>query len=517
MRKNTKRLFSLILSLVIVAGFATGCKKTEEDGWLSEVVYEDDSNTTSGGNQSDNSTTSGNQSGNAGSGNSSGNNNQSDNGNSGNANTNITNPLKADLKGKTIKVYAVRDFTDVNSKNSKAEAAQAEMVTKLQKELNCKIVVTKYNADALYQQVMLNIASGTYFADIVMPSIGTQVGYISSKYAYNLAKISTVDLSKDYMNVAGGVKAFKFGSGNWAVAEPLSNSGFGNALFFNKRILKEITGNDNYIYDLMNKKQWNISNFRALTKKAVKDLDGVSGITEKDQLGIIQIDIGTSAYSNVFEALGVDMVKNNNGVVSYNMKDSGVVTAANLAYDIYIKDGTCTNMSDGPARDAFKSGHGLFLGGAYMGMLASISEMDDEFGLAPYPTKDGGSTYSLPANWNFDTIFIPSNLKGDQVKNAGAFLQAYCYLANDVIKTKYNEYQSRYLCDDQSRTNLDVCYKAVRITPSAVIGNSSLTDIFNGTYMVCYKHASGENISTLIQSTAKAAETGVKELNEKFK
>lgn len=512
MRKNTKKLFSLILSLVIVVVFATGCKKTVEDGWLSEVVYENDSNATSGGNLNGNSSQSGNQSGNA-----QGNNNQSGNSNSGNANTNITNPLKADLKGKTIKVYSTGDFTNVNSKNSKAEAAQAEMVKKLQKELNCKISVTTYNRDALYQQVMLNIASGTYFADIVFPNIVTQVGYISSKYTYNLAKIPTVDLSKDYMNVAGGVKAFKFGSGNWAVAEPLSNSGFGNALFFNKRILKEITGNDNYIYDLMNKKQWSISNFRTLAKKAVKDLDGVSGITEKDQLGIIQVDIGTSAYSNVFEALGVDMIKNNNGVVSYNMKDNGVVTAANMAYDIYVKDGICKNMDDASARDAFKSGHGLFLGGGYMDMLSSIAEMDDEFGLVPYPTKDGNSTYSLPANWNFGTIFIPSNLKADQAKEAGAFLQAYCYLANDVIKTKYNEYQSRYLCDNQSRNNLDICYRAVRITAVSVVGNSSLQDIFNGTYMVCYKHSSGENISTLIQSTSNAAESGIRELNEKFK
>ena len=509
MKRNIEKIISVLIVLVFVATLFSGCKKSDEDEWISEVVYETVSGDSNTQNQAGDKTdaTSGN---NSGSKNSSGK-------NSSGKNTNLKNPLDADLGGKTIKVYSNIDFTSVNAKESKAAAAQAEMVQKLQKELNCKVAVTKYDTEALYQQALLNVASGTYFADVVMPPIYTTVGYISSGFAYNLADIPTIDLSKDYMNMAKGIEAFKLGSGNWAIGEPLTNSRIGNQLYVNKRILKEVTGNENYVYNLINEKQWNLTNFRNLAKKAIKDLDGVSGMSEKDQYGIVQIDIGTSAYSAVFESMGADMIKNTNGKISYNMEDPTITSAANLAYEIYVKDGSCIKLSDDYAVDNFRSGHALFLGGSPLNKLSKISDMDDEFGVVPYPTKDGGTKYSIPANWNFNTIIIPSNLNSKQASDAGAFVQAYCYLANNVVDATYNEYNSRYLCDEQSRKNLDICYNAVRITPASVIGNSSLQDIYNGTYKVCYSHYHGENISTLIQSTANAAKSGVNELNAKFK
>ena len=518
MKQNIRKFISLALTFALVATLLAGCKQSEGDDWISEVIYESDQGSTGTENgftaASNNQDGKGNQNANQ---NANQNKDQNKNQNKSTNTSKGDNPLKADLGGKKITVYSYSDFTNVNAKASKTAAAQADMVKKLEKELNCDIVVKVYEPQSLYQQVLLNISSGTYFADMIIAPIYTSVGYISSKFTYNLAKIPTVDLSKNYMNVAGGVSAYKLGNGNWAVAEPLANSGFGNHLFVNKRILKEITGDENYVYNLMNKKQWNLTNFRNLAKKAVKDLDGVSGITIKDQLGIIQIDIGTSAYSNVLEAMGADMLKNNNGTIVYNMQDSRVTKAMDLARNIYGKtDGSCKAVGDSEAANAFRSGHGLFLGGAYMALLPSIADMDDEFGLVPYPTENSDK-YSLPVNWNFGTIMIPSNLKSDQVKDAGAFLQAYCYLANNVINVKYDEWQSRYLCDDQSRKNLDICYKAVRITPAIVVGNSSLQTIYNGTYKVCYQHANGEDASTIIQSTAKAAQTGISDLNAKFK
>lgn len=508
MKRNIGKIIALLMAIIIVATFFSGCSNSSGDEWISEIVYESVPGSTNNQNSSvtNSDSTDGKNT-----------NSDSTNKNNGNNNnTNSKNPLAVDLGGKIIKVYSNRDFTDVDAKSSKSAAAQAEMVKKLEKELNCKISVTKYDTEALYQQALLNIASGTYFADVIIPPIYTTVGYISSGFAYNLANISTIDLSKDYMNMADGIKAFKLGNGNWAIGEPLTNARVGNQLYINKRILKEVTGDENYIYNLMNKKQWNLTNFRNLAKKATKE-DGVSGVSEGDQYGIVQIDIGTSAYSSVLETMGVDMVKNNNGKITYNMDDPTITKAANLAYDIYIKDGSCLKLSDADAVDSFRSGRALFLGGSPLNMLSKISDMDDEFGVVPYPTKDGGTKYSIPANWNFNSMIIPSNLNSKQANEAGAFVQAYCYLASNVVDVTFNEYNSRYLCDEQSRKNLDICYNAVRITPASVIGNSSLQDIYNGTYKVCYNHSHGENISTLIQSTGKAAKTGIDELNAKFK
>ena len=501
-----KQILSLALVFVLMLTLFAGCKKSSgEDEWISEVVYEtvpDD--VENGGNGTASGSKTGSKTGNK-------------TGSKTGSSSNTANPLKYNLGGKTINIYSVSDEKNVNASESKSNAAKVKMFEKLEKQLNCKIVYTTFEAQQLYQQVLLKVASGSYFADLIDARIYTAEGFIASGFTKNLAKISTVDLSKKYMNVADSVNGFQFGTGNYAIAEPLSNSSISNFLFVNKRILKEITGNDNYVYDLMSKKQWNISNFRDLAKKAVKDLDGVSGLTKADRAGIIQLDIGTSAYSSVFETLGVEMVKKNNGKVVYNMQDSSVMSAINLAYDIYVKDGTTVQANDNECVDLFRTGHGLFYGGCYLSQLPAISDMDDEFGVVPYPAKDGSSKYSMPVNWNFNSLMIPSSLNDKQTKDAGAFLQAYCYVAQDVKKAKYDEYMSRYLCDKQSRNNLDTCYDAMRLTVSAVICNNSLPDIFNGTYKVLYASASGENASTLIQSTSKVAIAGIEDLNKKFK
>ena len=513
MKTKIKQIVSLTVILIMVMTLFAGCKKESgEDEWISDVVYETvDEN----GNPVDNSNTdSKNKSKNKNKTNS---NTNSQSNSSTKKSSNTSNPFNYNLGGKTINIYGSADRKNINASENKSNAATVAMFEKLEKQLNCKIVYSVYETQELYQQVMLKIASGSYFADLIDARIFTAEGYIVSGFTKDLSKISTVDLSKDYMNIVDGVEGFQYGSGHWAIAEPLSNAGVNSPVFVNKRILKEITGNENYVYDLMSKKQWNISNFRDLAKKAVKDLDGVSGLSKADRAGIIQLDPGTYGAGAVLASLGVDLVTKENGKIKYNMQNASVTSAIDLIYDIYVKDGTCITANDDGCIDLFRTGHGLFYNGGYLGQLIKIADMDDEFGLVPFPAKDSSSNYRMATNMNYFSLMIPSNLDDSKTKDAGAFLQAYCYAAQDAKKARFDECANRYLCDAQSRKNIDICFDAMRVTTSTVVCNSSLADIFNGTYRVVHRTLNGESAPALIQSTSKVAIAAIDDLNKKFK
>ncbi len=521
--KNTfKKLLALFLAIVLPICLFSGCKKSSDDGtWTEEevIVSQVDGEDENVSSEDQTGNTSSSKTKNSGKSTNTRQDKSATGGKTIGNNTKIDNPYKVDLGGATIKIYSTRgDFTQSDASVSKSSAATLKMAQTLEKQLNCKIVVETHDYATLQRLTMMGMASGDYFADIIITPIYSSIGYMTSKYVYDLSKISTMDLSKGYMNVGNAVNAYHIGSGYWAVAEPIHMAETGSPVLFNKRVLKEIVGDENYIYNLVKKGKWNLSAFRSLAKKAVKELDGKPGITTADRYGITQIDIGTSGFSNVLQTMGADMIKNNNGVLAYNMTDPKIISALNLANNIFIKDGTCKEASEttGTAQNLFMSGHSLFLSGGYIALLKKISDMDDDFGVVPFPSADGSSKYSVPANWNDTCMMIPGNLNEKQAKNAGAFIQAYCYACQDVIDVMFEEYTSRYLCDDESKENLYRCYNAQQITAASVLGGSQ-GELHNGTYKVLYETANGQSPTKLIQGTANATKTIVNDIYKKLK
>lgn len=425
--------------------------------------------------------------------------------------SNVKDPLSVDLKGAEIVIYGM---SAPNASSSKTEAAKAEMFEKIEKKMNCKVKFVESSTENTRHQALLNVMSNTYFADIVQVTQVDVVSFLTSDLVYNLDKVSTVGLGDSYMNIAGGVDAWYLSGGHWAVCEPIHTARTGNYVFFNKRIMKEITGDEDYPYTLMKNKQWNVSNYRSLAKKAVKELDGNSTMTEADRWGIIQIDVGTFGAGALLQAVGAQMVVNNNGVLSYNMEDSKVMSAMNLAYDLYVKDGNCLRLGDDAARKAFASGHSLFLG-SYLGSIDRIADMKDDFGVLPYPMGDSAKDYSVASNWCSYALLLPSSLDSARAKTAGAFLQAYCYLAQDVVETMYDEYTLRYCRDEKSTESMWIGLNSqVTTAANAVCGDASIK---MGTYRVLNDLcASGADPATGIAANKGISITALKDLNDRL-
>ena len=290
--KNFKRLFALMLVLVLCVSALAGCSNETVDVDLSEEVETTESTVNKEGGTYD------------GPGGGTTVDTQTTEWGKVEIKDNVVikdkDVLNKNLNGATVTLYGLEkpDPTE-----SKASAAMAKVYTDIEKSLNCKIKFVDADHNKVKQDTILNVMSSTHFADVVRTIQHGVVGYLTSDLLYDMSKFKgSIDLSQPYMNVGAGVEAFHLGSGYWAVNMPTSLAGSGSYLYYNKRIMKEVTGDADHPYKLMAKNNWKISTWRELNKKATKELNGDGKMTDADQWGLVQCDIGTAGMSSMLQA-----------------------------------------------------------------------------------------------------------------------------------------------------------------------------------------------------------------------
>lgn len=511
-----KRLSAIILALCMLVSVAAGCSNTTTTTEVtSDYIISGDS-----GEGDTQASASGDAAGDTG--------NTGDSGNTaaGGGETvtqqNIKNPLDVNLKGATITIYSMTTTFDASRKaSSKSDQAHISMLKSLQKKLNCKIVNKTTTAAQLQSSMFTTLSSGKSFANLVQTYIHATSGLVSNKLVMNLKNVSTMDLTKDYLDVGGAVAASTYGGGTWYVAEANSIFNRAQGVFFNKRILEEIGMKDSELYSLVDKKQWTYAKMRELSNKAVKDLDGKSGMTIADRWGLSIIDIEAAFAPSIMNGLDAHMlITDANGNVKFNTDSQNVIDAINFTGEWINKDpGTCRlGSSDDDRRKIFTEGKALFFyGGA--ADVTHLSDMEDDFGFLPFPTAKEGGEYKAAVNWNTTVLLIPKGLDKTGLANSGSFLQAYSYMCQDVNQSTVEDYSSRYFRDDESGENFKIAAAGQKITLSQgiAVGNEP---ILCGTYRVMwdlYNTSLQTPVVSHIQETKSAAVKAIDELMAKLK
>ena len=432
-------------------------------------------------------------------------------------NKKIDNPLNVDLKGATITIYDTGAVFSPDASFSKTEAARAELLQRIQKELNCKFKVVTATDSKIKVSVTNSAASGKALCGIIAPSMYESGYYIASNLVTNLTKVSSMDLSKDYMNRYGVLGASQFGSAKYAVA------GEGETrpqlVFFNKRILKELGFSDTYIYDLVDSGKWTYDVYRDLAKKAMKDLDGKPGMSEADQWGQVIQDDSTAVMSNIVVSYGTPMLTlSSNGKLVSNMTNPKIMSAANLSKTLFKTDGTkytCSTVED--KLKFFESGKSLFCY-ASIGKAMYFSDMKDEFGVAPAPQVANSKNYVSANDYNCRVLMIPAGLSANDQYNAGAVIQAYQYLYTMVLDAMKKEYTNRYLCDAKSADNWRLAADAMTTMPQQLYAQTN-ESILSGTYRIFWDYFNDKIASpaSKIESTKSVLEKALEDLNKNIK
>ena len=425
------------------------------------------------------------------------------------------------LNKKTIVVYTSNAGGVFNRKQGSSTYgnAVAKRLSDLEKALNCTVKVNVKPVEDLYTLAFTTISSGDKFADIMEVPVYKTCAYISSKLAVDLKSVSTMDLSKSYLNAGDTVTASTLGKRTYFVGTEDMYAQTVMGYFFNKTILKECGYKENYIYDLVSKNQWTVSKLREMAKKATKDLDGKPGLTSADRFGMLQTSYSADATEALLAASGAQMLKHNkDGSVTYNMDSKDVIDTINLANAMWVKDNTTFKSSSGDEElhKMFMSGHGLFLG-CGSGVVTKIMDMDDDFGFVPFPRGDKASKIVGATNWNSSTLMIPTGIKGKDLEDAGKFLQAFCYTSPGVAKVMYQEYSDRYYRDDQSSKMLSMVATNQKLAVATILGSTADWTIHEGTYKVLYGCVpGGESAQKMVSERKSRTVTALKELMAKI-
>ncbi len=493
-----KKVIALLCVVTIFASLS-GCQKTTEE--FSTVSW------TEGGQQS-----TVDQQGSGDANTDSGSDNYADTGN-----RKIDNPLNVDLKGETILIYDTGAIFNPDASFSKTEKARAEMLQKIQKELNCKFKVVVSTNEKIKANVTNYAASGKALCGIIAPSMYESGYYIAANLVTNLTRVSSMDLSKDYMNRYGVLNASQFGKAKYVVAAEGETRP--QVVYFNKRILKELGLSDNYIYDLVDNGKWTYDVYRDLAKKAMKDLDGKPGMSSGDQWGQVIQDDTTAVMSNILASYGAPMLSlSSNGKLQNNMTNSKIIETANLSKSIFANDGTkytCSTVED--KLEFFEQGKALFCY-ASIGKAMYISEMKDEFGVAPAPQVTNSKNFISANDYNCRVLMIPAGLSAKDQYNAGAVIQAYQYLYGNVLDAMKKEYTNRYLFDDKSADNWRLAADAMTTMPQQLYSQTN-ESILSGTYRIFWDYFNDKIASpaSKIESTKSALDKALEDLNKNIK
>lgn len=482
-----KRIIALIIAIVLVLS-CSGCQKetvsTETESWV------EGGETTEGTNTGDNNVE-----------------NKPDN------QPVITDPMKADLKGATITIYDASDQFSTD-KSNKTRKSYADILASVQKSLNCKFKVKVVDDNKLNSLVLSSAASGKALCNIICPQMQFGGSFIAAGVVADLTRVSSMDLSKSYMNRLNVLNASALGGAKYAVTS--ENGARTWATFYNKRILKEMGYKENYLYDLVDSKKWNYDNARKLGRKAMKDLDGKAGMSVNDQWGFLWVDSSMMTSHAIINSGGSLIKHNKNNYLQYNMTDSRVISSINLIHEFYKKDGTtCLSISNYKDRiSAFAAGHSLFLFSNIHHAPTISSNMADDFGVLPIPMMKGSSNYKTALDWNVGIMMIPAGLSSKDQYNSGAVIQAILSQCDKNVAVMRDEYTNRYLCDSKSGKNMVLAINQDTANVEAFYCATN-ESILSGTYRPFWNLISGKisSVVTEINATKKNTVKAIEELN----
>lgn len=426
-------------------------------------------------------------------------------------------PAIVDLKGEKIVIYQTGNTFTPDPTTSKMAAAQAKMIEQLQTEFNCEFDIKTVGNDELLSLAVSANAGESAIGHIIVLPVYDSGKYIGSGIVEDLNTISTIDLSKKYMQNAGATDTYTFGGKTYAVADVNGTMTRQYGVYFNKRILEEMGYSTDHLYDLLEKGEWTWDTYRQFAKAATKETDGKAGMTKEDQWGHVVTSPETGVMDHIYAGFGAERIKKGeNGELIYNMEDPTVLEALNFAYDLFVKDKTIVShqdIGDTEAVGIFASGKALFLT-ARVEKVSEFANMDDEYGLLPMPKKDKDQKNNSSIDWNAEVMMIPTGLTKEQREAAGAIIQRMNYLEQEVAEIYYKELDNMFFLDDQSVKSLSMntCY----ITPTHMVAHYDEA-ILAGTYRVGWSMFSNATPATItdISSAKGPLEIELAEFNEK--
>lgn len=312
---------------------------------------------------------------------------------------------------------------------------------------------SNYETDALN-----SILAGDDAYDIILAHSRAAFAYAVQGAAYNIHDISTIHVDMPWwsknINENCTVNGRLYVLDGDILLDSLSNA---MCLLFNKRIFDE-NGFD-YPYELVKDGDWTFDEFAYLAKKGGADLNGDGVIKpEDDQYGFSTVE--WEAPINILYAGGQKIYdKNDEGRVELTLYSNKTVEIFDEFFSLMNNDACFLQYQEGNLNytgpSLFQSGRSMIATGG-LGSAKTLRNMDDDFGILPYPKFDEDDEYATSINGVSSLIVIPISVS--DVERTGAITEALCaYGSKYVIPAFYDvSLKTKYSRDDESEEMMDL-------------------------------------------------------------
>ena len=333
-------------------------------------------------------------------------------------------------KGKINDQYLEEDSEDL------VESATYRRNKEVEERYGITITVSESN-DSNYETDALNsILAGDDAYDLIFAHSRAAFVYAIQGAAMNYNDISTIHLDKpwwtqditDSCNINGKL---------YVLDGDISSSGLGATmcLFFNKRIFDEL-GYD-YPYESVKNGDWTFDEFAYYAKKGGADLDG-DGVMDPE---VDQYGFRAEEWESPMNILYTG------GQKIYNKNDAGELeltlysTKTVEIYDEYfslLNNESCilfTRTNGYKGSGMFSEGRAMFTD-TELRHAQTLRNMDDDFGILPYPKFDEDDEYATATNGGSHLLVIPITVS--DVERTGAITEALCAISSreviDIIR-----------------------------------------------------------------------------------
>ncbi len=374
---------------------------------------------------------------------------------------------ESDLSNERFDGYKFRILTRIARLDTQAPKEDSEdLVTSMVYKRN-KLVEEKFGIEIVgtesshnnYETDALNsILAGDDAYDLVFSHSRAAVVYAVQGAAYNLLEIDSLHLDKPWWT-RDVINSFTLNDRLYVLdGDITTNLGGAMCIFFNKNLFDEI-GFD-YPYQSVRDGDWTFDEFAYIAKKGGKDLNGDGVLKpQEDQFGFYSRQ--WTAPINILYTGGQRIYnKNDEGILELSLYTNKTVDIFdeffslmnNEACYLHISEGSNANTGD---ENAFAEGRALMLGDA-IGTAETLRNMDNDFGIVPYPKFDEDDNYANVINGFYPLFIIPITVS--DVERTGAITEALCaYGSKYVLPAFYDvSLKTKHSRDDESAEMMDL-------------------------------------------------------------
>ena len=363
---------------------------------------------------------------------------------------------------------------------STVDEAKREVVEYMEGVYNCNIEGRIINTGEDISQIISNqISAGLRDYDIYFDSFTNAASMALAGYTLDLNTVPNIDLKDEWWD-ANAVEDLSMNGKLYFVCGDINTYDDQGTfcMFFNKTLKTKLGAiKDIDFYELASSGKWTFDKFKEICveSQATYDQNGDGTQDEKDQWAF-----GTELF-NIYAhtvAAGYKIAQKNEVTdlpyLTISQETAGTykilqaVTEFYRSKDVMVADTADMKVKfpndtcwDETVHKSFVEGRELFyLGGLFN--AASFRQMNDEIGILPIPKGSSSQNryYHTVSHGNASFMFLPINIKNDELEMLGTFLSGLSELSKKKVTYEYREVQLKYrdARDSESEEMLNIIF-----------------------------------------------------------